>query len=69
MISISWSALGLSLLLVCLIPVIRLLSVSVLPLLFKVSGRPFPLAKPERKLFWFTGLIKGIIAFALSLQI
>ena len=68
-ISFSFSAVGLALLLIVLIPVIRFLSISLLPLLFKVSGKSFPLARTERKLFWYTGLIRGIIAFALSLQI
>jgi NhaP-type Na+/H+ or K+/H+ antiporter len=51
------------------IPIIRFLSVSILPLIYKLTGRPFPLAKAERRFFWYTGLIRGIIAFALSLQI
>lgn len=64
-----WSALGISLTILLLIPLIRFLSVSILPLLFKIIGRPFPLGRAERKLFWYTGLIRGIISFALSLQI
>ena len=52
-----------------LIPLIRFLSVSILPLCFKITGRSFPIRGAERKLFWYTGLIRGIIAFALSLQL
>ena len=42
---------------------------SILPLFFKIFRKTFPLIRAERKIFWYTGLIRGIIAFALSVQI
>ena len=68
-IELNWSALFISVIIILLIPLVRFLSVMVLPLMFKISGRPFPLARAERRLFWYTGLIRGIIAFAMSLRI
>ena len=42
---LKWSALGMALVILCLIPIIRFLSVVALPLIFKLSGKPYPLAK------------------------
>jgi len=64
-----WSALGLAVIIVVLIPIIRFLSVALLPLLYKISSKPFILSASESKMLWYTGLMRGVIAFALSLQI
>ena len=50
-------------------PIIRLLMIYLLSLILKLLKRPFPLSKAETKLLWYTGIVRGIIAFALSLQI
>jgi NhaP-type Na+/H+ or K+/H+ antiporter len=62
-------AFALALLLILLVPLIRLLTVLLLPLLYRIAKRQFPLGSGERKMLWYCGLMRGVIAFALSLQI
>ena len=64
-----WNALGASIIILCIIPVLRFIGVYLWPLIFKICQKPFPIAKAETKLLWYSGLMRGIIAFALSLQI
>ncbi len=64
-----WNALGASIIILCFIPFLRFIGVYIYPLIFKVCRKPFPIAKAETKLLWYSGLMRGIIAFALSLQI
>jgi hypothetical protein len=40
-----------------------------LSLILKLLKRAFPLSKAETKLLWYSGIVRGVIAFALSLQI
>lgn len=42
---LNWRALGMALFILVMIPLIRFLSVVILPLIFKLSGRPFPLVR------------------------
>lgn len=62
-------AFALALLLILLAPLIRLLTVALLPLLYKIAKKQLPLGSGERKMLWYCGLMRGVIAFALSLQI
>lgn len=63
------SALGIAIIIIILIPLIRFVSIVLLPLSFKIVKRPFMLSTGEEKLLWYSGLMRGVIAFALSLQI
>lgn len=47
----------------------RLVSVFLLPLIFRIMRRPFTLNSKELKIIWYSGLIRGAIAFALSFHI
>lgn len=64
-----WSAFGISALILPLIPLVRFLSVVLLPLAFKLFRKTVPLSAAEEKMLWYSGLMRGVIAFALSLQI
>lgn len=63
------SAIGLSLLLILSIPIFRFLSIVLIPLIHKIIGKAYPLSTQERKMLWYSGLMRGVISFALSLQI
>jgi sodium/hydrogen exchanger-like protein 6/7 len=63
------AAIGLALLLILSIPLVRFLSIAMLPLIYRIGQRTFPLGSGERKMLWYCGLMRGVIAFALSLQI
>jgi sodium/hydrogen exchanger-like protein 6/7 len=63
------SAIGLSILLILSIPIFRLLSIILLPLIYKIIRKASPLSVAERKMLWYSGLMRGVIVFALSLQI
>ena len=43
--------------------------VFILPLFYKLLGKKFLLTSKELKVCWFQGLVRGVIAFALCLQI
>ena len=51
------------------LPFVRAAIVSVIPLVYKVLGRECIVNNKELKLIWFSGLIRGVIAFALCLRI
>ena len=55
--------------LILLVPILRFLTTAVLPLLYRIAKKQFPLGSGERKMLWYCGLMRGVIAFALSLQI
>lgn len=40
------SAIGISILLIIVIPIIRFLSISIIPLLYRITNRLYPLSKP-----------------------
>lgn len=50
-------------------PFIRAAMVYILPLIYKIINRPFPMNSKELKVCWFSGMVRGVIAFALCLQI
>jgi NhaP-type Na+/H+ or K+/H+ antiporter len=58
-----------ALLLLIGMPIIRAIMVYILPLVFKLLNRKFLLSSKELKICWFQGLVRGVIAFALCLQI
>lgn len=64
-----WLAILMSVLLLIGMPVIRAIMVYILPLLYKLLNKKFLLNPKELKVCWFQGLVRGVIAFALCLQI
>jgi len=64
-----WSAIGIATIIIFLIPLVRFVSIIILPLSFKIIKKPFMLSTGEEKMLWYSGLMRGVIAFALSLQI
>jgi NhaP-type Na+/H+ or K+/H+ antiporter len=40
-----------------------------LPVVYQCTKRSFPLNSKELKVCWYSGLVRGVIAFALALQI
>jgi len=52
-----------------MIPLIRLLSSFFVPLFYRITSKAFPVSSGEKKMLWYCGLGRGVIAFALSLQI
>ena len=50
-------------------PIIRAVMVYILPLAYKLLKKKFLLNSKELKICWFQGLVRGVIAFALCLQI
>ena len=58
-----------SLMILAAMPVIRAIMVYILPLVYKIIKRPFPLKSKELKVCWYSGMVRGVIAFALCLQI
>lgn len=71
MLGIDWSglAVGCSMMILILLPVVRLIMVYLLPLIYKCNNKTFPLSGKELKMCWYSGLVRGVIAFALCLQI
>ena len=43
--------------------------VYILPGVYYIRKKPFPLNPPELKVCWYSGLVRGVIAFALALQV
>ena len=64
-----WLAVLLAVLMILGMPVIRAVMVYMLPLIYKLLGRKFLLTNKELQICWFSGMIRGVIAFALCLQI
>ena len=64
-----WLAVGMATLVLMVLPLARAASVYVLPFAYWISKRQFPLKSGEVKVCWYSGLIRGAIAFALCLQI
>lgn len=58
-----------ALLILASMPIIRALMVYILPLAYKIMRRPFPMNTKELKVCWYSGMVRGVIAFALCLQI
>ena len=68
-ISGEWAAVGLAGLVLLILPLARAVAVYVLPLCYCIVKKPFPIKSAEIKVCWYSGLIRGAIAFALCLQI
>ena len=63
------AALGVALLILILIPLVRVLSSFFIPLFYRITRRPFPVTSGEKRMLWYCGLMRGVIAFAISLLI
>ena len=50
-------------------PLIRFLIVYSLPLIYHLQKKVFPLNSKETKVCWYSGMVRGVIAFALSQEI
>lgn len=50
-------------------PLVRALMVYFLPAIYHIRKKNFPLKSPELKVCWYSGMVRGVIAFALGLQI
>ncbi len=68
-ISGNWLAVGFSMLVLLFLPFVRALMVYILPAIYHCSKKTFPLNTKELKVCWYSGLVRGVIAFALALQI
>ena len=64
-----WTAVLMALMILAAMPVIRAVMVYILPFIYKIIKRPFPLNANELKVCWYSGMVRGVIAFALCLQI
>lgn len=64
-----WSAVIMAFMILATLPAIRAIMVYTLPLVYKIINKPFPMSSKELKVCWFSGMIRGVIAFALCLQI
>lgn len=65
----SWLAVGFALLVFIFLPAVRALMVYFLPVIYHCTNKTFPLNSKELKVCWYSGLVRGVIAFALALQI
>jgi NhaP-type Na+/H+ or K+/H+ antiporter len=65
----NWTAGLMGLVLVVFLPLVRAVMVYVLPVLYWACKKPFYLGSKELKVTWFAGIIRGVIAFALCLQV
>lgn len=62
-------AVGFAALFLVFFPVVRAVMVYFLPGIYYLRRKPFPLKKPELKVCWYSGMVRGVIAFALGLQV
>ena len=65
----SWLAVAYASLILVFLPVVRAIMVYFLPAIYHCAKRPFPLKSNELKVCWYSGMVRGVIAFALCLQI
>ena len=65
----SWLAIGFGFLVLVFLPVVRAVMVYFLPAIYYCSKKVFPLKSNELKVCWYSGMVRGVIAFALCLQI
>ena len=63
------SAIGFAALFLLFFPLVRAIMVYFLPGIYYLRRKPFPLKKPELKVCWYSGMVRGVIAFALGLQV
>ena len=65
----NWLAVGFAFLVFAFLPLVRALMVYFLPVVYHCTKKSFPLNSKELKVCWYSGLVRGVIAFALALQI
>ena len=63
------AAVGMGFLILAVMPFIRAIMVYILPLVYKIIKKPFPMNSKELKVCWYSGMVRGVIAFAICLQI
>lgn len=68
-ISENWVAALMGLALLVFLLLIRAVIVYILPVFYWICKKPFYLKSKELKVSWFAGLIRGVITFALCLQV
>ena len=62
-------AMGFAALFVVFFPVVRAIMVYFLPGIYYLRRKPFRLQKGELKVCWYSVMVRGVIAFALGLQV
>jgi len=62
-------AIGFAALFLLFFPMVRGVMVYSLPGIYYLRRKPFPLKKPELKVCWYSGMVRGVIAFALGLRV
>lgn len=65
----NWTAILMGLAVLLVLPLIRAVMVYFLPLLFRLLDKPFIMNPKELQMCWYSGMVRGVIAFALCLQI
>jgi len=65
----NWLAVGMGFLILAILPFIRAIMVYAMPLFYWCIGKKFPMNAKELKICWYSGQVRGVIAFALCLQI
>jgi NhaP-type Na+/H+ or K+/H+ antiporter len=68
-ISSNWLAVAFAMLVLLILPFVRAAMVYFLPAVYHCTKSSFPLNGKELKVCWYSGLVRGVIAFALALQI
>lgn len=56
-------------LILLLLPIVRAAMVYLLPGIYYLMKKKFPLNSKELKICWYSGIVRGVICFALCLQI
>ena len=51
------------------LPIIRAIMVFILPLIYRLLNKKFILSMKELKICWYSGEIRGVIAFALCFHV
>ena len=64
-----WLAVGMSMIILLFLPIVRAAMIYFLPCIYSILKKQFPLKSKELKVCWYSGIVRGVIAFALCLQI
>ena len=62
-------AIGFAALVMTFLPLVRAAMVYLLPAFYHIRNRLFPVKPSELKVCWYSGMVRGVIAFALGLQV
>jgi NhaP-type Na+/H+ or K+/H+ antiporter len=65
----NWLAVAFAALVLLFLPFVRAIMVYFLPAIYNCTKKTFPLNSKELMVCWYSGLVRGVIAFALALQI